>query len=182
MRSLALIGKKRSGKTTAADHLVNAFRYSPVAFASELKRKLIDLDPFVPTVPGVTVRLSALIADVGWEYAKDHYPEVRRLLQEYGSACRELDEDFWIRPVLRLVTGAQSWNIPVVVSDVRYPNEARALKLNGLVLVRIVRPGLDDSDTHPSETEQDKITADAVIYNDGDIPSLLAQVEALARP
>jgi len=140
MQNLAFIGKKRSGKDTAADFLVREFSYTRLAFADDLKRMAVETDPYVPTVPGVTVRLSVLIADVGWEYAKDRYPEVRRLLQHMGQTVREIDPDFWIRPVMRRVKTAQAWNLPVVVTDCRYLNEAEALRAAGFKLVRITRP------------------------------------------
>jgi len=189
VRNLAFIGKKRAGKDSAAEFLVREFKYTRLAFADDLKRMAIETDPYVPTVPGVTVRLSTLIADVGWEYAKDHYPEVRRLLQRMGQTVRELDPDFWIRPVIRRVKAAQVRSIPVVVTDVRYQNEAEALRDKGFTLVRIVRPvtlatpvreTLDRLSAHPSETELDSFPADTTVTNDGTLDQLRVKVRALA--
>ena len=183
MRNLAFIGKKRSGKTTAAEFLVRQHCYTTLAFADDLKRMAVEVDPCVPTVPGVSVRLSALIADVGWEYAKDHYPEVRRLLQHMGQTVREADPEFWIRPVLRRIETARAWNLPVVVADVRYRNEAEALRAQGFTLVRIERPLTEPvSDTlarHASETELDGYPADVTVTNDGSLAQFAVKVLSL---
>ncbi|WP_329544686.1 hypothetical protein OG548_08185 [Streptomyces sp. NBC_01356] len=188
MHNLALIGKARSGKDTAAAHLVRTRSYTRLAFADPLKEMVIDINPFVPASFGVTVRLRALIADVGWEYAKDHYPEVRRILQSVGQSVRERDEDYWTSIVRRKISAAEEWNMPVVVSDVRYPSEAFMLKARGFRLVRIVRPNPITGKVHPpaseaarhsSETALDGFAADETIYNAGTIADLEARVSLL---
>jgi len=179
MQDIALIGRARTGKDTVAAHLI-AKGFTRVAFADPLKVAALNINPYVPTTYGVTVRLQSLIADVGWEFAKDNYPEVRRLLQHTGQTVRDIDRGFWVRAAMRVLD--DQWQ-PVVVSDTRYPNEADALRKRGFRLVRILRPsaGLmtDGASQHSSETAMDYYPADDVIRNDGTLDHLYAQVDAL---
>jgi hypothetical protein len=179
MADIALIGRARSGKDTVAARLV-AQGYTRVAFADPLKAALLDMNPYVPTGYGVTVRLQALIADVGWDRAKEDYREVRRLLQHTGQAMRAQDPDVWARPAIKTIN--VTWS-PVVVSDVRYPNEAEALRTRGFRIVRIVRPDADPlpggASTHDSETALDDYPADALIYNGGSLAELHLRADAL---
>jgi hypothetical protein len=186
VHNIALIGKARSGKDTAALWLVRNRQYTRLAFADPLKEMALSINPYVPTGYGVTVRLSSLIADVGWEYAKDNYPEVRRLLQWTGHSIREQDEDYWVRALGRKVANAEAWNLPVVVTDVRYENEARMLRSRGFKMVRVVRPtgtaktmGEIRAAMHASETALDDYAADVTIHNESTLAALYEQVESL---
>jgi hypothetical protein len=139
----------------------------------------LEINPLIPTAAGIHVRLRALIADVGWEYAKDTYPEVRRILQHVGQTIRERDPDYWVALLMRQVDGARSFNIPVIVTDVRYPNEAEALREAGFTLVRIVRPILPDQSPseHESETALSGFAPDEVVVNAGTPEELGARIE-----
>jgi hypothetical protein len=174
--NVALIGKARSGKDTAAAFLVRERAYTRVAFADPLKEMALGIDPLITTTPSIYVRLSALVRDVGWEYAKDHYPEVRRTLQRIGQTQREFDADYWVNVAARKIAGAERWNLPVVVTDVRYRNEADMLRARGFRMVRIIRPFAEmrqgASAQHASETELDDYPADVLIRNDGDLAQL----------
>ncbi|MET8880551.1 hypothetical protein [Streptomyces rubiginosohelvolus] len=179
--NIAFIGKARSGKDTAGARLVNRWAFTRLAFADPLKRMALEINPYVPTGYGVTVRLESLVADVGWERAKTDYPEVRRILQHTGQTVRELDEGFWVRTLLQKVHAADGWNMPIVVTDCRYRNEAEALRAAGFVLVRIKRPGLESNDTHASENELNDFHADEVLINGGSVFDLHTDTDALVR-
>lgn len=155
-KSVGLIGPAQSGKDTVGARLGQRYGYQRVAFADPLKRAALRVDPYIPTGYGVTVRLSALIADVGWDYAKVAYPEVRRILQHVGQTVREIDPSFWVRAAGSAFVAADSLGLPVVVTDVRYENEAVALQDRGFYLIRVTRPGAGasgDAAKHKSETE-----------------------------
>jgi hypothetical protein len=183
--NIGLIGKKRSGKDTAALHLVHIRAYTRLAFADPLKEMALSLDPLIPTGIDshgrIYTRLSRLIADVGWEYAKDHYAEIRRILQRTGHTVREYDKDFWLRPMRQKLNNAERWNVPVIITDVRYPNEAEMLRQRGFRLVRIVRPEplSGYGDTHESETALDDYAADVTIHNGGSLAGLHAAISAV---
>ncbi|WGH20737.1 deoxynucleoside monophosphate kinase [Arthrobacter phage JohnDoe] len=161
---IGLIGKKRTGKDTFADKLVRDHGYTRVALADPLREAALALDPIMGTFPlnseGIVRtrewRLSDVIEELGWEKAKDYIPEVRRTLQRLGTeSIRSLDDQFWIRTAFQRIDALRAEGKPVVVTDVRYPNEADAISDATGYLVRIVRDLPDDGDAHASEKAMD---------------------------
>jgi hypothetical protein len=173
---VGLIGKKRSGKDTFAAPLVAEFGFHRVAFADPLREAALRLDPLVgpcslPGDPAPRHRyLSEVIRAIGWEAAKDTVPGARRTLERLGTdAIREIDPDFWIRQALGAIDGRHA---PVVVTDVRFPNEADAIRERGGYLVRITRPGFEDAQQHKTETALDDYPDDLHVVNDDTIEHL----------
>ena len=83
---------------------------------------------------------------------------VREYLQRYGTeAHREVfGEDFWVEPI-----DLSHENRLVFVTDVRFPNEARAIHRNGGFVVEVIGPdGRVTDDAHASEAPLD----DNLIY------------------
>ncbi|MFI9076073.1 hypothetical protein ACIGW8_06145 [Streptomyces sioyaensis] len=180
---IALIGKARSGKDTVAAELGRHAAYTRLAFADELKAALLRLNPLVGSCCCYDdYHLKDALEDHGgWEGAKS-LPEVRRLLQEYGQAIRDRDPDFWVRPVQAQVHQGTEWNLPCVITDVRYANELGALLQEEAVVIRVERPGagLDgQAGDHDSETGLDGVTPDHMLHNGGTVAELQASVRAL---
>lgn len=73
------------------------------------------------------------------------------------------------------VTPASKW----IITDVRFPNEAQAIKDRGGVIVRIDRPGIAPVNAHPSETALDNWDFDYKIANVSDLVSLRQTVEVV---
>jgi hypothetical protein len=158
---------------------VDRYGYTRLAFADPLKEMALSIDPYIHTGYGLFVRLARLVSDAGWEYAKDHYPEVRQVLQRSGQTVRAMGADYWIRALL---AKASAIDTPIVVTDVRYPNEHTAMMSAGFDVVRVMRPGagLDGSaGGHDSETALDDFTATAGIMNAGTLDELGGYVDDL---
>jgi hypothetical protein len=70
-------------------------------------------------------------------------------------------DDIWVRTVLE-----NNANVPaLVIPDVRFPNEASAIKARGGIIVRIKREGYEPVNNHISETAyQDQ---DITLWNNG---------------
>lgn len=171
MSLIGIAGRKRSGKDTLAARLVNVHGYTRVAFADPLRAMALALDPLVRTNAGHVLRLSELVAFDGWEHAKEH-TEVRRTLQRLGTEAgrQVLGDTIWIDTAMRLVDAMPG---PVVITDVRYPNEADAIRAAGGIVLRVDRPGLVSSDVHVSETAMDDYPHyTARIVNDRTIAAL----------
>ena len=69
-----------------------------------------------------------------------------------------------------------------IITDVRFPNEAKAIKDKGGILIRIERPGIEShcGKQHLSETSLDAYDKfDYVIENDGTVQDLIDKVMAL---
>ncbi|MFB7919236.1 hypothetical protein [Streptomyces sp. NPDC056061] len=173
--NIGIIGRARVGKDTAGAWLVEHRGYQRVAFADPLKEAALKLDPIVVTdddyydTPGD--HLSTVVDYWDWEFAKDNFPEVRRILQELGAAVRAIDEDFWLRAALAKVAEANEAGKPAVITDVRYPNETESLRRAGFDLVYIHRPDAPRLD-HESEGAIQAQEADHIVINDESVADL----------
>lgn len=179
-RDIALIGKMGSGKDTVAALLAAHAGYERLAFADPVRTTALGIDPIVLEADEAGygeayMTLREAVAAYGWDDAKRRIPEVRRILQNTGTALREHDKNFWLRMLL------QEWGAalgPVVVTDCRFANEADALAVRGFTLIRVVRPGVA-GDAHVSETELDDYPVDHVLDNSGSMEDLREKVRAL---
>lgn len=179
---IGLIGKRQSGKDTFAGYLAEDFGYARHAFADPLREVALATDPLIETHPfGVTRRLSDVIYAEGWDAAKERHPEVRRLLQDLGVGVREsVGEATWVEALKRR---ARAEDGPVVVTDVRFPNEADAIERLGGTLVRIERDGRTRStrDGHVSETALDDYPARFTVRNNSSLQHLRDSASAIHR-
>ena len=173
-------GRLRSGKDTAAQPLIDA-GWHHASFARALKDFAYALNPIVPLPHGGYGRLALVVDAVGWEKAKDDYPEVRALLQRCGTeAGRDvLGEDVWVNAALASLPADRH----VVFTDVRFVNEARAIQSRGGIVIRVERPSLPEPgpDAHPSETALDGFGFDVVVRNTGTVGSLHAAVRQIVE-
>jgi len=196
---LGVAGKKRHGKDTFASRLVASHGFTRVAFADPLREGLYRLDPLVrveadevgPLVaagfpngnatllPELPVRLTMLVKLVGWDAAKE-LREVRRLLQDYGVGIREtVDPEAWIRAAFKKVDAVDG---PVVITDVRFPNEVAAVRRARGLLAYVENPRIPDSgDTHVSEVSVTAADADRFVRNNGTLEQLFEKADVLAR-
>lgn len=192
MTNIGIIGRARVGKDTAGAWLVANHGFKRVSFADPLRACALALDPIVEwdspdpdeVADGVSpfvvvpVRLAELIDDEGWEVAKDSYPEVRRTLQRIGQGIRAIDEDFWLRTALKSVQEANEAGQPVVITDVRYRNEAASLVAAGFHLLHIARPGVPQL-VHESEGALGPEDARYMVVNDGSKADLHTQLRRI---
>jgi len=171
---IGLTGYARTGKDTVADILATRHGFQKRAFADPMREGLYRLNPAVE-MDGYLVDLARAVDLCGWEYVKGHAVGFRGLMQRFGTSVgRELwGADFWVNQAMSGVDGL------VVFSDVRFPNEADAIQAVGGHIWRIVRPDVGAVNSHVSEVAMDCFDVDAVISNDGDLPSLVAKVESL---
>lgn len=164
---IGLVGAKRVGKDTYAGALIAHRGFTRVAFADPLRDMALRLDPIVDWTRGFTeepVRLSEVVESYGWEAVKDAYPEARRTLERLGTdAIRTVVPTFWIDAARAQI---EARTTPVVVTDVRYPNEADTIRELGGKLVRIVRPGVERS-AHVADNSLDDYEVDVERYNVG---------------
>ncbi|MGW2398491.1 deoxynucleotide monophosphate kinase family protein [Kitasatospora sp. NPDC001664] len=182
MNGVALIGRARSGKDTVAAILRRDYGFTRVALADPLKDMALAVDPVIGLeLLGMNapapLHLRTAVERYGWERVKDEYPEARRFLQRLGSeGIREhVDRDFWIRRCLRTAAAAPG---PVVVTDVRFANEAVHLVRNGFKVWFIDRGGPDGE--HPSERLEAK-HADLTIDNRTTLAALECQIHTAMK-
>lgn len=183
---IGLIGKAQAGKDSVGAILRESYGYQRVAFADALKESALRANPLIYPADGwldygyceeADLYLADLVHLCGWDAAKVGFPEVRRFLQQHGQAKREHDPEYWIHEAMRVVDDTSE---PVVVTDVRYRNEAETLAARGFLLVRVVRPGVPLGEAysrHLSETDLDDWTTPVTIMNAGSLADLRQSVE-----
>jgi hypothetical protein len=167
---IGLTGYAQSGKDTVASILVEKYGYTRIAFADKIRDFLYGINPMVGCSP--TGYLQDLVNLVGWDKAKQE-PQVRRLLQDLGISARDLiSEDIWVTAALSSVSKDQR----VVITDVRFENEAAMIKSMGGQLWRIKRSGVGPVNDHVSESEMDGYKVDQIFVNNGTLEELQALI------
>lgn len=178
-----LIGHKRTGKDTVAGHLRSFHGYAPMAFADPLRAAADALNPIVGVdSSGKVTRYADVLRVYGYETAKEAFPEVRRVLQVIGTEVgREIiGQDVWVEAAMKAADLADD-DVPLVFTDVRFPNEAEALAERGFVLVRLTRETGLASDPHPSETALDGCLVDYTVRNDGSLEDLTSALSEIVH-
>jgi hypothetical protein len=171
---IGLSGYAQSGKDTVAELLCLKYGYTRLAFADPMRQALMVINPRLDSI----TRVSDLVEDYGWDLAKRN-PEVRRLLQVLGTdfARKMLGDDVWINIALSSIKSEDK----IVISDVRYPNEADAIRKLGGIVLRINRRNHGAVNAHASERAMDNYMFNHVIYNDETLLDLSQEVFMLAK-
>ena len=166
---IGFTGLKGSGKTTASLHIQKEYGFKNNNFKDALVAEMLD------RMPKVLLELKTLYDMNINELFSQKPPIMRALMHNYGTELRRGDDpDYWVR---RWAENLHDSNY--VVDDVRFLNEAHAIRDRQGVIIRIVRHDQDDSnDQHVSEQEQNQIKADFTIYaSTGNHTSLYKQID-----
>lgn len=102
------------------------------------------------------------------DFKKKHLTQfnmtVRELLQKIGTECMRdnLHPDVWVLALFSEYNESEDQNW--IVTDVRFRNEAQAIKDRSGIIIRLTR-NWDSPDQHPSEKEVEGIKPDFIIDN-----------------
>ena len=161
---IGFTGPPSSGKNTAADYLEAHHDFRQVAFADAIRQAVLTLDPWVDTF----YRLREVVRAWGWETAKRNSPEVRRLLQVFGTEVGRamFGTAVWVDQVCKKIATFPPGQ-RAVITDVRFSNEADALWARGGFLGRIKRDASHHRGVldHRSETESAALVPDYHLPN-----------------
>lgn len=114
------------------------------------------------------------ICDINEWSARPRSP--RQILQWWGDYRRAQDPGYF---VWRLARELLEETDDVVITDVRFPNEAAMVRQLGGQIWQIKRPGYEAGGTgHASDTAGDEFAPDRVIRNEGGLEDLRATVLA----
>ena len=176
---IGLTGYAQSGKDTVAKILVENYGYTRVAFADKIREFLYDMNPMVDNVAFEPIFLKDRVDRDGWEVSKKN-PQIRRTLQNAGVSARKVfGEDFWVNEVLKSIDLTAN----IVITDVRFTNEAEAIKLiteftgQSSQIWRIKRLGVDAVNAHVSESQMDDYPVDQIFANNGTLQDLEAMIK-----
>ena len=175
MLILGLTGKAGAGKDTVADMIYSKRAgWYRLSFAGPIKAMLLE---------------SGLVsgASLANRLAKD------RPLQPWGKSPRQLMQslgtewgrklvhpDIWLLLLDQKVTNASEHGAGgVIITDVRFENEADAIRRAGGVVLHVVREAAANVAAHSSEAGVVFKSGDFALHNDGTLAELFQKVEGV---
>lgn len=176
MMLIGLAGPAKSGKDTVAAHVAPLFGLERYAFAQPIKRAIQvmfgltdrhtdgDLKEVVLPVYGCTPR--RLMQTLGTEWGRD---TIDSRLWTKIAGCR------WEQ------CKREGSSNGLLITDVRFDNEAQFIRDNGGIVVHILRPVRETVEAHVSEQSLTIQPQDWTIGNLADVPALLNLAERAFR-
>lgn len=193
---IGISGKKQHGKDTVANFIIKNTRieWETRKFADKLKdvvclllgctreqledpefkEKPLDEQWWYYNIAGELRLRHSFLSDEDNEMAEDRYlvkPTPRLILQLMGTECgrKILHPNLWVNSTMSEYIDESNW----IITDVRFPNEVKAIKDAGGVVIRVNRNSIESNDNHESETALDDYTDwDYVINNDDNLINL----------
>lgn len=173
-----LVGAKGSGKSTLANLLVRDHNFRRISFTQGLKAMLrtflagqgLSMDTIVRMLEGD-------LKETPTPYLDNKTPRhaMQTLGTEWGREC--ISGKIWVNAWHR---SAATANQSIVADDVRFLNEAEAIRNMGGLIILVSRQGLSLSDDHISEQELKQIVPDRIIVNgEGDPEKMLYNLKAI---
>lgn len=175
---IGLTGYAGSGKDTVREILEHRHEIDGLAFADPIRDML-------------TALFDTCGVDTDWmtdrERKEKPIPEIgasyRTLAQQLGTEWgRAIDPDLWLKIAAAKIAMYRKYDSKgVVISDVRFPNEAAWIKAQGGVIWRIIRPGVEPVRAHASEDMIASLPYDYVIDNRSTIDNLIHATRAALK-
>lgn len=175
--------KKRAGKDTSAKFLDSFLRVSrpglkvkKVSFASKLKDISFQLYGWAGLQPGIYYETEA-----GAAVKEVVLPKIglspRDIWIGVGNALRSVYADTWIDHALQGNSGSDI----VIVTDLRFANEAIKVKAQQGLICKIIRDDVPQG-TDPAEVDLDAWQDwDFIVINDGSLTDLHSKIEAIGK-
>jgi hypothetical protein len=171
---IGLVGRAGAGKSTVAGMLSEDYAFTELAFAEPLLDMVCALFAHagIDGAWAVERALKEQPTTLGFSY--------RHLAQTLGTEWgRGLAPDFWVRVMEHRLSSPALEGDNLVISDVRFPNEAELITRRGGVLVRVLRNGPGHTRAHISEQHVDTLPVHTELLNFGSTATLADQVDRL---
>ena len=168
MRFIALLGKSRVGKDTAAEILSTTLGFPVLRLSSPIKDACHSL---------FDIPRDDLDSDQK-EVVDPRYGKTPRDLMVWmtDAARRQFPPDFFFQ---RLLSRCPEGCPGVVIPDVRYAADLELLRHHKALVLKIVRT--DSPVTHSHEAHIDDLVGGAVLLNDGGLDDFKKHVECVAK-
>ena len=177
LKLIGVTGAALSGKSTAAQYFVEEHRFVELAFAAPIKaaiQAMLDV---------TDIQLRECKEDVVAPLDRS----LRYLLQTLGTEWgRELvDEQIWIKLLAQdydFWRGNKASLKPegIIISDVRFENEAKWVRGHGGIVLHLHRKDSDTVEAHSTEDGVARKGQDYIIHNDFDLSYLRTELKRLA--
>lgn len=170
---IGLTGRARSGKSTAAEHLVGTYLLEHYAFADPLRDGLMAIFNLDPTDFEGDRKEQSL----AW---LDRSP--RQLMQSLATewARDTVHPDLWVMLAeqnLDYIINALGAVLGFVISDVRFENEAALIRRRGGTVIHIFRPDAKAVNSHISEAGIAAHKDDLTLTNYGTVEEFLRSLD-----
>ena len=179
---IGLVGNIGSGKDTLANILVESFGFQKTSFAAGLKDVVASAFGWPrEKIEGDTPenREWREKPDEWWSARLGRIITPRLMLQNWGTDLvrKHFSDDFWIANCERRIQSLLEQLNFVVISDVRFPNEAKCIKDMGGFVIRVCRELVENSldenvAKHSSETFVKDIKEDFTLDNNSHVIDL----------
>jgi len=207
---IGICGFIGSGKDTIADYLVNFHGFRRESFANSLKDAVAQVFGWDRTMLEGRTKQSREWReqrDEWWSQRLGKEITPRWVLQYWGTDVLRsgFHDDIWIASLENKIRNSSD---DVVITDCRFPNEIRAIRAAGGIVVRVVRGpepawydaavslnrgpngnsswalsmrALERAKVHSSETSWVGTNFDAVLDNNGTLDHLYTQIKDLVQ-
>lgn len=190
---IGLTGQMQVGKDTVADYLVENYGFKKVGFAEKMYEAVCGL---MGITEDEALRWKhedkkVVVVDGQFPYTTVKQPITwRGFLQRFGTDMGRdvFGEDFWVDQLINRLPKYQEWITELsyntyvdgnyVIRDVRFNNEAKAIKLLSGTIWKILRAGYE-GDSHRSEAGIDQNFCDVKISNNSTLDDLFKSVDRI---
>lgn len=165
---IGIAGAARTGKDTTADFIlakIGGYKYSLAQPIREMLRPLgIHMEqPYwkqnkEKTIPAFNASPRRIMQTLGTEWGR-----------------QTIDPNIWLNLMIARLHGRPGMIIP----DVRFDNEAKAIRDRGGIIIHLTRDSAPKVEAHASENGVKAIEGDYHINNNGDLESLQQSVNTL---
>jgi hypothetical protein len=172
---VGLAGKARSGKDTVGKLFHKHFGFEPYAIAGAMKRGLREMFD-IPLDVWDKPEKDDIIKWIG----RSPRYLAQTIGTEWGRDC--VAKDIWVRVMLNrweTLQRIQPTSARMIVTDVRFDNEAEAIRDRGGFIFRVVRSGVREVESHDSERGIDLRYIHGTLFNDGPLLELESSVMAV---
>lgn len=176
---VGITGYAGAGKDEFAKSLALRGNFHVMGMSDALLEMALILNPILVHEDGQLFELERAIQMHGYTEAKRLFPAVREFLQILGTeAVRDIiGEDSWTRAAERVFVPLLGEGRNVAITGIRFENEYHMIKRYGGKVVKVVRPGVEASNGHTSDTSVDQLMCDKVIFNNGTLDDLAQQAQ-----
>lgn len=169
MKLIGIAGKARSGKDTLANYLADWRGFESMQFAAPIReaaKQILMLDE--NTLEGhketrlnwVDTSYRDFAQKLGTEFARDM-----------------IDQDFWIKRMEQFMRLRKPE--PLVISDVRFNNEAEWIRSMGGIIIHLERPDAEKVKSHISEAGVAQVGTDYNLMNDDSVQTMFRNADYL---